>query len=59
MASLFSSVLKAKIEEMGFMTDTLIMHPNDNMTSYIKHTYTAYLRYTVYIQGGAKVGLQL
>lgn len=43
MASLFSSMLKGKIEEMGFMTDTLIGQPNDKMTLYIQHTFTAYL----------------
>lgn len=46
-ASLFSSMLKGKIEEMGFMTDTLSRQPNDKMTSYIQHTFAAYLRCTV------------
>lgn len=39
MASLFSSVLKGKIGEMGFMRDMLIGQPNDKMTSYIQLLY--------------------
>lgn len=44
MADLFSSVLKAKIKEMGFMTDTMIGQPNDKMTSYI-HLYCISMMY--------------
>ena len=52
MASLFAATPKAKIEKMGFLTDMLIRQPNDKMTSYIQHIFTAYLRCAVEIGAG-------
>lgn len=49
MASLFAPLLKANIKEMGFQADMLIGQPNDKMTSYVQHTFTAYLRCAVKI----------
>lgn len=50
MASLFS-VLKAKIKEIGFMTDTLIGQPNDKMTSYI-HLHCISMMYSLHTEWG-------